>query len=154
MGVPGGHQGVEGEEAGGPVVGVEAVAAPGVVAEQHVGPHGPDDPGHRPALVGVVDQLAVDLAEELHPVAGRRSDVTAEQAPAAAARHSRLRAATSAAEVGVGVPAALGPVGEHEVVDLAAGGRPAGERGAGAELDVVGVGADGQRRPAGPAGRR
>ena len=42
---------------------------------------------------------------------------------AAAARHSSARAATSASEVGAGLPAALRPVGEHEVVD--AGTRPA-----------------------------
>ena len=45
------------------------------------------------------------------------------------------------------VPRALRAVGAHEVRDGAAGGRPLGQRGAGAELDVVGVGADGQGRP-------
>ena len=44
-----------------------------------------------------------------------------------------------------GVPGALRAVGADEVVHDAAGGRPLGERGAGTELDVVGMGADRQR---------
>ena len=44
----------------------------------------------------------------------------------------------------VGIPRSLRPVGADEVEELAPGGGPLGERGAGAELDVVGMGADGE----------
>ncbi len=84
--------GVEGEEPGGPVVGVEPVAPPGVVAQQHVGPHRPDHPGHFPSVVG-----------RRSPARRRRSRGSSTRSPsvvarsyhrrctAAAARHSRLR---------------------------------------------------------------
>ena len=75
------------------------------------------------------------------------------RAPSAAARCSSWRRATSADGVGRDVPRALRPVGAHEVVDDAAGRRPLGERAPGTELDVVGVGADGQRRLTARAGR-
>src|SRR3546814_19955818 len=50
----------------------------------------------------------------------------------------------SRGDVGVGVPAALRAVGADEVVDDAAVGRPLGQRRPSPELDVVGVGADGE----------
>src|SRR5207248_2137880 len=42
------------------------------------------------------------------------------------------------------IPRPLRPVGAHEVLDLTAGRGPLGQRAAAAELDVVGMGADGQ----------
>src|SRR5581483_2445877 len=50
--------------------------------------------------------------------------------------------------VGVRIPRTLRAVGQDELGDGAAGGGPLGQRGAAAEVDVVGVGADGQ----GPGG--
>ena len=58
---------------------------------------------------------------------------------ALAGRHQR-------GDVGVGVPRALRAVGENEMVHTASGRRPLRQRGPAAELDVVGVGADGERR--------
>src|SRR5215217_2424471 len=49
-------------------------------------------------------------------------------------------------EVGADVPRPLRAVGADEVVDDAAGRRPLGERPSRTELDVVGMGADRQRR--------
>ena len=63
-------------------------------------------------------------------------------------------AATRAGEVGGRVPRALRTVRADEVVDDASGGGPLGERAAGAELDVVGVGADGQTPTTGTARSR
>ena len=66
--IAGRHQRVEEGESGGPVVGVEPVPTPRVVAQHHVGTEPADDPGHGSADLAVVLELAVDLAEEQHPV--------------------------------------------------------------------------------------
>ena len=71
MGVAGGDQGVDGEEAGGPVVGVEPVPPPGVVAQEHVGSHVSDEAGELPPFARTVLELAVDPAEEGAPWSAR-----------------------------------------------------------------------------------
>ncbi len=63
-------QRVEGEEAGGPVVGMEPVPTPRVVAEYHVGSYLADEASHRTSGVDIVHELAVDSAEEPNPVGG------------------------------------------------------------------------------------
>ena len=132
------HDALDGEEPGVAVVGVQPVALPRVVAEHDGGPQLPDPVRHLPPLAHAGLELAVDPAEE-HALRRWR------RAPAAAARCSAWRVTTSAAASVRRVPAALGAVGADEVVDDGAGRRPLGERGAAAELDVVGVGADGER---------
>ncbi len=49
--------GIDGEEARGPVVGMEAVAAPRIVAQHHRRPQRADDPGHVPSLVDSVARV-------------------------------------------------------------------------------------------------
>ena len=77
-----------------------------------------------------------------HP---RNTTSPVEPSALAAARCSSWRRATSAAVSAVDVPRALRAVGAHDVMDGAAGGRPLRQRAAGAELDVVGMCADGER---------
>ncbi len=156
VGIAGGHQRIEGEEAGRPVIGVEPVPAPRIVAQQRVRPEPADDPGHLPPLVDRVLQFAVDPAQEEHPVVAHRRRFrrpTSTDRPAVDDRRRRpalrLPRRHQGAQVGAGVPTALGPVGEDQVVDPAPGRRPLGQRGAAAELDVVGMGADGQGAEAG-----
>ena len=62
--VAGGHDAVDGEEAGVAVVGVEPVALPRVVAEHDGGPQRADPVGHLPALAQAGLELAVGPAEE------------------------------------------------------------------------------------------
>ena len=91
----------------------------------------------------VVLELAVDASEEeTCPLLVRRRDRRTGSGRGA------LLVLTPGDErggVGVGVPRALRPVRAHEVVHDRAGGSPLGERRPGAELDVVRVGADGER---------
>ena len=72
----------------------------------------------------------------------------------AASRCSSWRRATSAAVSARGVPRALRAVGAHEVVHDAARRRPLREVPPAAELDVVGMGADRERRGRRRRGRR
>ena len=138
--IAGGDDGVAHQPAGVAVVGVQAVPLPRVVAEHDLRSQLADDPGDLAARRPIAVELAVDAVEEADltgPVAGQPS------------RRLALLVLTPGDErrqIGVRVPRALRTVGAHEVVDDAAGGRPLGQRAAGAELDVVGVGADGQGR--------
>ena len=146
--IAGGDDGVAHEPAGVAVVGVQPVALPRVVAEHDVGPQLADDRGRpRDTVARSLVEVAVDAPEEAHlagAVAGQ---------PAGRLALLVLAARDERRQVGDGVPRALRAVGAHEVVDDAAGGRPLGERAAGAELDVVGMGGDGQRRRRHRAGR-
>ena len=138
--VAGGDDGVAHEEPGVAVIGVQPVALPRVVAEHDIRA-----------------QLADDLGDVAHGrrdrPAGRRRRRrgSGPRRPGAGQPAGRLALLLAAAgdergEVGADVPRALRAVGADEVVDDAAGGGPLGQRAAGAELDVVGVGADRQRR--------
>ena len=134
------------------MVGMQAVTPPGVVAEDRRGPDGSDDPAHRTAFLDPVRQLAIDSVEKDDPI-----DVAlpaAEQfvglCPGAAVDHggSCQRLGPSFGDqliqLPVRVPRSLGPVRQHQVMHQAAGFGPFGQGGATPELDVVGVGADGQ----------
>ena len=92
-------------------------------------------PRSRSAQAGL--ELAVDAAEE-HDLAGGAEGLG--RGPLLG-----LAGCDQRGGVLVGVPGALRAVGEDQVVHDAAGGGPLGQRGAAPELDVVGVGADGQR---------
>ena len=142
-GIPCRHQRVECEEPGGPVVGMEAVTTPGVVAEQDVGSDGADDPGHGAAFLGSVDQLAVDLAEGVHP-AGRRPRHLrrARRQPAGT---PAVRSATSGSRSAYGSQLPFEPSVRTRWCTSTPRRRPLGQGRARPELDVVGVGADGQR---------
>ncbi len=153
--VPGGDDAVAGEVAGGAVVGVDAVPPPGVVGQDHVGPDVADPPGDDTSPLQGDLQLAVDPAAEAD-LAGRA------QGPGGGPL-----LALAEGDEGIGVlgrvPRALRPVGEDQVVHHTPGGGPLGEGGAAVELDVVGVGGDGQgpgrdlevgREPGHPAASR
>ena len=116
---------------------MEPPATPRVVAEQHVGAEAPDPGRHLVGRGAVGIELAVHPVEE-HDLAGRPE-------PLGSSVLLVSSGGDQAGRVPFRVPAALRAVGAHEDVDLAAGGGPAGERGTGVELDVVRVGADGQR---------
>ena len=122
-----------------PVVGMEPVAAPRVVAEDDVGAQAPDPVGDLTALGEPVLQLAVVPAEE-HDVLRATQDTS--RVPLLG-----LPGGHEVREVGVGVPRPLRAVGADEVEDRAALRRPLGERAAATELHVVGVGGDGERAP-------
>jgi len=135
VGVPGGDDALHGQEPGVAVVGMQPVALPGIVAEHHVGPGLPDDPAHLGPLLQAAAELAVDTVQEEHgPRPERRRG---RPLLFLAERHER-------GPVGRRVPRTLGTVGQDELGDLAAGRGPLGQRGATAEVDVVGVGADRQ----------
>ncbi len=72
VGVAGGDQGIGGDPSGGPMVGMEPVAAPGIVPQHNRRLYGPDGPGHLPSLVGAVLELTVAPAEEDQPVGRER----------------------------------------------------------------------------------
>ena len=129
------------------MVGMQPVALPRVVAEDDIGRQLADDAGDVADRGPIGDEIAVDAAEE--------ADLAGAVAGEPAGRLALLVAATGdeRRQVGVDVPRALRPVGAHEVVDDAPGRRPLGERAAGAELHIVGVGGDGQRHAPAPDGR-
>jgi hypothetical protein len=138
--VAGGDDAVDGEQPGGAVVGVEQPAAPGVVAQDHVRPHGPDQAGHgQPQGHGDLE-LAVDRPQEVdarRPKGGR----------------GRLRLGPphrgQGVRVGRRVGAALLAGGEARQLHVHTLAGPGGQGAAGLELDVVRVGAEGQRPPDG-----
>ena len=143
--VAGGHQCPDGEEAGMAMIGMQAVTPPRIVAEHDGRPQCPENSGHLSAPVDIVKEFAVDATEELDPIVtqGIRCPITTVD--------ERRRRPTlvgpggyQCIEVGVGVPAALRAVGEHQVVDAAPAGRPSGQGGATSELLVVRVGSKGQ----------
>ena len=123
------------ELAGAHVIRMEPVRLPRVVGQHYVGARLADDAADRldPASIG--GQLAVDESEQ-HRCVARRGP----RRPPAARRSRR----DERGDVGVAVPRALGAVGADAHGDQRTGGGPLGERGAASELDVVGMGADGE----------
>jgi hypothetical protein len=114
---------------------METVPAPGVVAQHDVGTDEAQQPGDLPPGAGVIAELTVDPTEE--------GDVAPAEKRGGAplfllARGDERRRILS------GVPTSLRTVGQHKVVEDGARRRPLGQRGAAAELDVIGMGADGQ----------
>jgi len=149
VGIAGRHQRVEHEEPGSSVVRMEPVPAPRIVSHQCGGAQLSDDPGDIATLVHLVDEFAVHPTKVEHPVADTIPIHDARCAHRTVDHRCRRPALRFAgrhqgAEIGVRVPAALGSVGEDQVVHPASGRRPLGQRGATSELDVVGVRADGQ----------
>jgi hypothetical protein len=133
--VAGGDDAVDDELAGAAVVGVEAVLLPRVVTEDDVGSGGADRHAHLLASVHVGFELAVDRVEEVHRLGAQRDGSGA------------LLVVPGGDELGqvlVGGPGALRTVGEHEELHVRARAYPLGEGRAAAELDVVGVRADGE----------
>jgi len=142
--VPSGDDGVARQPAGVTVVGMEPVPLPRVVPEHDVRAEAANDPCHVAHRLPIGSQLTVDAAEE-HDLANA---VTTRGSAGQSARRLALldlAAADQRVEVGADVPCAFRPVGTDEVVQGAAAGGPLGQGAAGAELDVVGVGADSQR---------
>jgi hypothetical protein len=135
--LPGRHQTVHYQPAGVAVVGMEPVAAPGVVAEEDLGSEPADHLADPPPLADARLELAVGEVEEV--------DLSAPEPPGGL----HLLGVPGPDEVGhvAGLlPGPLRAVGEDEMVDAASPGRPLGQGGAAAELDVVGVGAHRQCR--------
>ena len=131
------------------MVGVEPVALPRIVAEHDVGSQLADARA-RPRR-GRADRCRARRRRS------RGSAPRQRRAPAsrrAASRCSSWRRGHERDRVGARVPRPLRAVGAHEVVDRAAGRGPLRQRRAAAELDVVGMGADRQRRARAPSRSR
>ena len=142
-----GDHGVAREQSGVAVIGVQAITLPRIVAEHDLRAQLSDDLRDRATQRERAVEFAVDLAEE-HHLTGRAARETSSSLALFV-----LPAADERSGVGRDVPGALRAVGADEVVHDAPGGRPLGERATGAELDVVGMRADRQRRPSAPRGR-
>jgi hypothetical protein len=106
VGVPGADQGIDDDAAGRVVVGVEAVAPPGVVAEEDLGPQPADPERHLGDGLAIGHQIAVDPSEEGH-LAGRPQG-------GGGVALLGLAGGDESRGVGIDVPGALGPVGAHE----------------------------------------
>ena len=135
--VPGRNDPVCGQPAGVAVIGVQAVPFPRIMAEDHVR-FGPADPQrHLGPLLHAGGQLAVRPAEE--------ADL------AERSQHRRriplfpLPGGDQLGHIGIGIPRPLRAVGADQHADLAAGGGPLCQGRPAAEIDVVGMGPDGQR---------
>jgi len=139
--VAGGDHAVDGEQPGGAVVGVEQPAPPGVVAEDHVGPHGPDQAGHGQAQGHGDLELAVDRPQEVDR--GHRPQGGRGRGGLGPAHRGQL------GRVGPRVGAALLPGGEAGQLHVDPPPSPGGQGATGLELDVVRVGAERQRPPDG-----
>lgn len=115
---------------------MEPVPLPRVVAQHHVGAYRSDGGRHLPPLPQPRLELPVRPAEE-RDLAG------------AAQRHRRPALLVLAPGYQPGrvlgrIPRSLGAVGADHMMDATTGRDPLGQRGAGTELDVVGVSSDGQ----------
>jgi hypothetical protein len=139
--VAGGDHAVDGEQPGGAVVGVEQPAPPGVVAEDHVGPHGPDQAGHGQAQGHGDLELAVDRPQEVDR--GHRPQGGRGRGRLGPTHRGQL------GRVGPRVGAALLPGGEAGQLHVDPPPRPGGQGAAALEVDVVRVGAERQRPPDG-----
>ena len=122
------------------MVGMQAIALPRIVTEHDVGAQLADHAGHLAAHDQIAVELAVDVIEEDH-----QPGVGAAQSPRCLALLA-LALLGQGGDVGVGIPRSLGSVGADQVVHDAAGVGPLGQGCPASELDVVGMGADRQRR--------
>ncbi len=122
------------------VIGVQPIALPRVVAQDDTRPELTDDQRHPSPGLEIAVQFSVDVLQESNFPRALPGESTGRLALLVLAARRKGR------DVDVGVPGALGPVGAHQVVDGAAVGRPLGEQPTTSELDVVGMGADRQRR--------
>ena len=139
--IAGGDDPVDHELAGATVIGVQAVLLPRVVPEDDVGADRADQLAHAVDAGGVGLELAVDRAEEVHIVGAEG---------AAAARCSSLTGGDQRGEVSVaGSQVPFEPSVSTSELDVGAGARPFRERRAAPELDVVGMGTDGEDRARG-----
>ena len=114
---------------------MEPIPAPGVVAQDDIGADGANRPCDLPLGPGAIAELAVGPAEEF--------DLAPAQDDGGAALFV-LAQGDEGCLVAFGVPRTLGAVGQDQVVDGGAGGRPLGQRSTAAELDVIGMRPDGQ----------
>src|SRR5262245_35742397 len=117
------------------MIGMDAADRPWVVAEYRVRPDLPDDQAHLRLGGEAGVELAVDVPEE--DDLGDTECVRRRLLLGLAHVDERLR-------VGVLVPGALRAIGADAHHDMRARVGPFRERGAAAELDVVGMGADGE----------
>ncbi len=135
------NDGVTGEPTGGSVVGMEAVPFPGVVSEDHIRAKFADRSDHLGTRLWVVGEFSIDPAEESHFTGA----VATEQA--GCSELFDFSDTPESVEVGGGVPGPLGPIGADQMVDLGARLCPFGQGATAAELDVIGMRADGQCSP-------
>ena len=133
--ISGGHNTVDGSPAGGAVVGMDLIPSPRVVRDDDVGTVRADEGRHLSPHAHRVLEFTIDMTEE----------------------HDRRRAQgiggclllgspdfDQRRRILVGFPGALRSVGHDRHHDVTAGPGPPGQRSAGSELDVVGMGADGE----------
>ena len=145
--VAGGDDAVAGEQAGVAVVGVEPVALPRVVAEHDVGLQPADPVRDLPPLARARSRARrrASRGTRTSPVAPQRAG------PPPAARAWRVTTSAAVSASGSQVP--FEPSVQTRWWTTHPGRGPLGQRAAAAELDVVGVGADGQRDARASAGR-
>ncbi len=135
VGIARGDDGAGDDEPRRAVVGMEAVPAPGVVGQHDLGTDEAQQPGDLPPGACVVAELTIGPTEEGDVAPAEKGGGAALLLLAHGDEHRLVLS---------GVPTSLRTVGQHEVVQGGARRRPLGQRGAAAELDVIGMGADGQ----------
>jgi hypothetical protein len=124
------------EPTGVPVIRMQAVTAPRIVPQEHVGLYLADHLAYGPAISDSRVELTVNVVQE--------GDVASTKQP----RSLDLLEFPDLLQlvyVGRLVPGAFRTVGEHQMMDKAPCGRPLRKRGAAAELDVVWMSADRER---------
>lgn len=129
-----GHHAICHQEPGTAMIRVQPVPPPGVMTEDNVGPGLADPVSHLPALVDPGVEFAIRPAEE-------RGLATAAECPGRGSLFF-LSYRDEGGEIRVRIPRPLGPVRAHQVVKLAAAGRPFRQRRSAAKLDVIRMGAD------------
>ena len=138
--VAGGYDAIDAGQPGHPVVGVELVALPGVVAQHHIGAEAAHPLAHPAAQGQGVLELAVGVVEEDHLARPEHGGGLL------------LLAMAGGDEVGhrhPRVPAPFGAVGDDEDGHFGAGGGPLGQGASRSELGVVGMSGHRQGTPRG-----
>ena len=109
MGIASGHDGITRQETGVTVIGMESVPLPGIMSQYNIGLKASNVVGNRTAQFASVAQIPVDLMHKDHFAAG----------PQTTSRLALfdLSQGDEGRGVGVGVPGALGPVRQHQVMN-------------------------------------
>ena len=119
------------------VIGVEAVPFPRVVAEHHVWLQPADFEGNSGHQSGIGGEKAIDLVEEDHFAGGSECGGRDQL--------FSLAGADQGFAIRCWIPRAFGAIGAHQKVNRAARSCPTGQRCTSPELDVIGVGTNGER---------
>ena len=138
MGIARCHQSFAREQTGVTVIWVQAVSLPRIVSENDVGLNHSDAASNFTSQCERTVEFAVDLVEKHHVAA------LIAREPQRSLALFQLASGHKGHGVGIWIPAPLRTIGEDEVMNYATHRCPLGQGGTTAELDVVGVSADGQ----------